>query len=830
MGYMSEEHHEFIAKLTDNARTSLRNAEAIARGQGAVYIGTEHILLGVLAQGSSVGAKILADMGVTLQRVESAMNITPELFTVPADSTRIRQLSETAVATLKMAHDFAQTLQQEYLGTEHILHSLLRQSNARATTIVSELNINVEDIIRELSAYLDRQQSNYQEMLERGDHVDQKQAPGILDVFGVDVTKKAREGNIDVVIGRKHELQRVMTILSRRSKNNPLLIGEPGVGKSAIVEGLACAIASQEVPEHLLDMRVIELDLASMVAGTKYRGEFEERLKKVIAEVRALKNVIIFVDEIHLLVGAGSAEGSMDAANILKPALARGDIRLVGATTFEEYRKYIEKDSALDRRFQTVTVREPTAEQTIRILQGLREYYEAHHGVIVSDAAIEQAVFLADRYIQDRFMPDKAIDVIDEAAATMRIREGMISSAQRDIANQMKELRSTIEDAVGDEDFERAALYKTRLSRLESQHDALVKKHNTASPQPLKEQYIAQAVADSTTVPVHKIQSSEIVYLKKLEKHLAKRIMGQNDVLKLVARAVRRGRSGVTARKRPIGSFVFLGPTGVGKTELARVLASEVFGSDQALIKIDMSEFGERHATAKLIGAPAGYVGYEDGGTLVERVRRQPYSVILFDEIEKAHSDVFQLLLQMLEDGTLTDSRGRSVSFANTLVILTSNLGAHDMERESSLGFTMKQSQKEQEKLDKIHQKNDTTAKEALKNFMSPELIQRFDGIVTFRALTRLSLVKIVSSYVDELTDRLAKQGYGLRVKLAAKRFIVEKGCDEKHGARPLRRAFEDLIEQEVAEIVLSQKIKKGDIMVVDKQKKGITVQIEHER
>lgn len=823
---MQDQFGEFIARLTDNAKTSLQHAEAIARGQGSQHIGTEHLLLGVLAQGSSVGAKLLADAGVTLQRAEMALNLSPKSFVV---STGITGLSDTAILTLKMAYDYARELHQEFLGTEHILYSILKQKGARGTVLLRDMSANIEQIVDELESYFDRQQNEYEEMVQEGEKSKTKRSGGgILDTYGTDLTARASDGKLDAVIGRDREEERLVTILSRRTKNNPVLIGEPGVGKTAIVEGLAQRIVRGDVPDHLVDKRIIQLDLASMVAGTKYRGEFEERLKRVIGEASASDSTILFIDELHLLVGAGSAEGSMDAANIMKPALARGQLRVIGATTLDEYRKNIEKDAALERRFQSIVVKEPNLKDTLAIMKGLKSYYEDHHSVTLSDEILEIAVNMADRYVSDRFNPDKTIDVIDEAAALARVRAKVRPSKLRDYTKQVKQLTESMEEAVAKEDFERAALYKTRISQLQQKVDEIHEKQANEKPIELDEQHIARAISVMTGIPVEKVQSSEMKLLKGLEKHLAKAIIGQEEAVHTVARAIRRSRSGVASSKRPIGSFVFMGPTGVGKTELARVLAREVFGSDDALIKIDMSEFGEKHNTSRLVGAPAGYVGYEDGGKLTDKIRRQPYSVVLFDEIEKAHPDVFQLMLQLLEDGQLTDAKGRSVSFRNTIIILTSNLGSDAMMKESALGFHAVNA-KDRQDLEAKHQQNAEAARKELQKFMRPELINRFDGIVTFRALTRREIGKIFDTLIADLSERLVKQGIGLKVSPAAKRYIIAEGFDDKHGARPLRRAIEEHVEHAIAEKILAGEIDKGDIVEIGYSKRHITAATSHE-
>jgi len=824
---MADDFAEFVAHLTDNARTSLHHANVIAQGYNSPYIGTEHLLLGVLAQGSSVGAKLLADVGVTLERAQIALDLVP-LTTVIAVGAK--GLSETAKLTLKMSWEIAQEFHQDYLGTEHILYSMLSQKNARATVLLRDMNIDTVELAAELEEFFDRQNEMYQDPSGTPGTATKKQTQrkGALDMYGTDLTARAKAGKLDPVIGRDAEEERMVTILSRRTKNNPVLIGEPGVGKTAIIEGLAQRIAREDVPDHLLDKRVVQLDLAGMIAGTKYRGEFEERLKKVMAELQEQKNVIIFIDELHLLVGAGAAEGALDAANILKPALARGELHLIGATTLDEYRKHIEKDTALERRLQTIVVAEPKLKDTIAILKGLRGHYEAHHGVSISDDVLEDAVYMADRYVSERFMPDKAIDVIDEAAALVRVKSGHKPSKVRDYVKQLKNLNEKMEEAVSSEDYERAALYKTRISQLSSRLDETRAISEKKTPIALTGEDVAHAIAMMTGIPVKRVQKSEARLLRNLEKHLEKYIIGQREAIEKVASAIRRSRSGVASKQRPIGSFVFMGPTGVGKTELAKVLAREVFGSEDALIKIDMSEFGERHNTSRLLGAPAGYIGYDDGGQLTDKIKRQPYSVVLFDEIEKAHPEVFHLLLQILEDGSLTDAKGHRVNFSNTIVILTSNLGADRMMKESSLGFHVA-SKSDAKKLDIVHDDNAVATKEALSKMMRPELINRFDSIVTFRALTRKEIGKIFDNLIDELQDRLVRKGIHLVIKPSAKRLLIDKGYDEKFGARPLRRALQDLLEHKIADGILSGEYEKGTVLTVNTNKGEVTVNVERE-
>jgi ATP-dependent Clp protease ATP-binding subunit ClpC len=820
---MADEYSDFVAHLTDDARTSLHHASIIAQGYGSSYIGTEHLLLGILAQMTSAGAKILADSGVTLDRARVALNLAPITVIVSPEA---KGLSETAKLTLKMGWEIAQEFHQDYLGTEHILYSILSQRNARASVLLRDMGIDASDMLSQIEDYLNREKNSKDSNDEASQTFIDKtknRQKGTLSLYGTDLTSLSSDGKLDPVINRSVQEDRAITILSRRTKNNPVLIGEPGVGKTAIVEGIAQRIASEDVPDNLLDKRLIQLDLAGMIAGTKYRGEFEERLKKVLAEIKKQGNIILFIDEIHLLVGAGAAEGTIDAANILKPALARGEIRLIGATTIDEYRKYVEKDTALERRLQTVKVPEPSSKDTIAILKGLRPRYEKYHAVSISDEVIEDVVYLSDRYISERFMPDKAIDVLDEAAALVHIKSGKKPSKLREFTVQLKNLNEKMEEAVSSEDYERAALYKTRISQISAKIEETKESFENKKPIELNSDDIAAAIAQITNIPVTRVLKSEAKMLRELEKHLGKYIVGQQEALSRVSGAIRRGRSGVSSSHRPIGSFVFLGPTGVGKTELARVLAREVFGSDEALIKIDMSEFREKHNTSRLVGAPAGYVGYEDAGQLTDKVRRQPYSVVLLDEIEKAHPEVFNMLLQILEDGTLTDAKGRKISFGNTIVILTSNLGSEIMAKESSLGFHAS-TKNDESKLEDIHKENAEAAEAALNKMMRPELINRFDRIITFRALMHKQIYKIFDNLINELQQRLIPKGLHLVIKPAAKRKIIEMGYNEKFGARPLRRTIQDEIEHRIADGILSGRFEKGNVLVVGLKNKEISI------
>lgn len=824
---MSDDFAEFVSHLTDNARMSLHHANLIAQGYNSPYIGTEHLLLGVLAQGASVGAKMLADAGVTLDKAQSALNLVPLTAVINLGA---KGLSETAKLTLKMGWEIAQEFHQEYLGTEHILYSILSQKNARATVLLRDINVDIPELTAELEDFFDRQSEMYSndEMAGKTKTKKQPGRRGALEIYGTDLTVRAKEGKLDPVIGRDNEQERMVTILSRRTKNNPVLIGEPGVGKTAIVEGLAQRIVREDVPDHLLDKRIVQLDLAGMIAGTKYRGEFEERLKNVMAELHDQKNTILFIDELHLLVGAGAAEGALDAANILKPVLARGEMQLIGATTLDEYRKHIEKDTALERRLQAIVVSEPRVKDTIAIVKGLRKNYEKHHSVTMSDEVIENAVYMAERYISERFMPDKAIDVIDEASALVRVKSSQRPSKIRDYMKQLKNLNEKMEDAAISEDYERAALYKTRISQISTQLDEAKAAQGDKSQIVLTDDDVARAISSMTGIPVRRVQKSEAKLLRHLEKHLGKFIIGQEEAVRRVSSAIRRSRSGVASNKRPIGSFVFMGPTGVGKTELAKVLAREVFGSDDALIKIDMSEFGERHNTSRLLGAPAGYIGYDDGGQLTDKIRHQPYSVVLFDEIEKAHRDVFNLLLQILEDGSLTDAKGHKVDFTNAIIILTSNLGSDRLMKESSLGFHAA-TKTDQKKLDEIHDENAVATREALTKLMRPELVNRFDAVVTFRALTRKEISRIFDNLISELQDRLIQKGVHLVIAPNAKRLLIDKGYDEKYGARPLRRTIQDMLEHKIADGILSGDYEKGTVLKAAAKNGVIEVNVEKE-
>lgn len=814
---MPEDFSALEGRLTETARASLERAGAIAQDDGSPYVGTEHLLLGVLAQNSSLGAKLLADFGVTLDRAEAALDLTPApVIVVMMD----HGVSQEILLTIRIAWKLAAEFGQEFIGTEHLVYSILSQNDARATRLLRDMNIDISSLKSDFENMFNKQQ--YESM---GDSVSSKPSKGVayLEKFAIDLTAKALSGELDPVVGRDKEIDRMITILGRRRKNNPVLIGEPGVGKTAVVEGLAQRMAEGRVAEFLDGKRIYQLDIVSMIAGTKYRGQFEERLQKVLSILRSHSEIIVFIDELHMLVGAGAAEGSMDAANMVKPALARGEIRLIGATTFDEYRKNIEKDAALTRRFQSVSVEEPSVDEAVAMVRGLANRMAAHHHVSLDNDLIRLAVDLSERYVTDRRLPDKAIDVIDEAAALFRSEQAPVKSRKSRFQKQINSLARRIDAAVESQDYEKAALLKVQMVQLE-QRVADVDDEDTAVL-PLTDRYLRRAVAAMTDVPLAHIDRDQLKSLVKLESRLKKRIIGQDVAIEEVAKVIKRARSGLASPKRPLGSFVFLGPTGVGKTELARVLADEVFGGEKSLIKIDMSEMSEKHNASRLVGAPAGYIGYDDGGKLTEAVRRRPYSVVLFDEIEKAHPDVLNLLLQLLEDGQLTDGQGRVVSFRNTIIILTSNLGAEQMMKESSLGFHSI-SDDQSAKLDQLHEQNSREARRQLEGLMRPELINRFDNIITFRALTRPVVSKIFDTMVSEASKLVSAQERILRVSPSAKRHMIDAGFDEHYGVRPLRRVIESQLIGAVADALIRQTSGPGDVLKVAYRKGEMVVDV----
>ena len=809
-GDMQAEFSEIMNNLSENARFALQKADYYSKRYNNGFMGTEHLLLGIMSMDNSTGAKMVREQGATLEEVEKALN--KVAVEVPGSDMAMMSLSEAVILTLRMAQSYVKEQGLSVIGTEHILYALLSQPNSRASLILSGLKVDGEKVLDEIEALVEEQTKDEKLKAEKAKYL--KKSPlRFLNRYGKDLTEEARAGKLDTVIGRENEIERVVTVLSRRTKSNPILIGEAGVGKTAIVEGLATRIVNNEVPGNLIGKHIYQVDLSSVVAGTKFRGEFEERIKGIIDEATSDDSILLFIDEIHLLCGAGSGEGSMDAANILKPALARNTINLIGATTLDEYRKSIEKDKALSRRFQTVMVEEPSAAVTLRILKGIKSHYEKHHGVIIPDNILETAITMSQRYINDRFMPDKVIDIIDEASAIAKVAADKKGGGKyKKLKIEKSTLESKITEAAEKEDYEKAANYKTELAKLEQEIKKLEKAgvKKTENPK-LTEENLATAVSLKTGIPVSKVHGSEMKMLMNLEDELKKSIIGQDEAVLAVAKAIRRGRSGIADARRPIGSFLFMGPTGVGKTELARVIAREVFGGESALVKIDMSEFGEKHNVSRLVGAPAGYIGYDDGGKLTEVVRRKPYSVILFDEIEKAHPDVFNLLLQILEDGVLTDGQGNKIKFNNTIVILTSNLGSADMYRESELGFTAKTA-KDKKALAEEYEENKSYAMKALKKVMRPELINRLDNILVFHALTKKDVEKIFDNLIDDLKRRLATKGIGIKIDEKAKEYLIKEGYDPKNGARPLRRKIEDEVESLLSEEIISEQLKKGDI------------------
>ncbi|MBR3368281.1 ATP-dependent Clp protease ATP-binding subunit [Candidatus Saccharibacteria bacterium] len=826
---MQDEFTEIMNHLSENARFALQKADYFSKRYNKGYMGTEHLLMGILSQDVSTGARMLIEEGVDLEKIEKGLN--RPAVDVPGSQMAMMSLSEACVLTLRMAANFVKEQGLDTIGTEHILYALISQPNSRASTILTNEKIDLDALADRIEELAEKQAETAKLKREKLKYTRNNRANlKFLNRFGTDLTEMARQGKLDTVIGRDNEIERTVTVLCRRTKSNPVLIGEAGVGKTAIVEGLATKIVKNDVPGSLIGKHIYQVDLSSMVAGTKFRGEFEERIKGVIDEACSDDSIILFIDELHLLSGAGSSEGSMDAANILKPALARGKIHLIGATTLDEYRKNIEKDKALSRRFQTVIVEEPSKTVTIRILKGIKGHYEKHHGVTIPDSILETAYVMSNRYINDRFMPDKVIDVLDEACAIAKVAtEKKDGGKYKKLKIEKEELEGKIEEFAEKEDYEKAALLKTQLVRLEDELKKLEKSGAGKEKTPkLTEENLATAISLKTGIPVSKVHGSEMELLVNLDAHLKKSIIGQDEAVEAVSKAIRRGRSGISNPNRPIGSFIFMGPTGVGKTELARVIAREVFGGDNSLIKIDMSEFGEKHNVSRLVGAPAGYVGYDDGGKLTEAVRRHPYSVVLFDEIEKAHPDVFNMLLQILEDGILTDGQGNKIKFNNTIVILTSNLGSEDMHRESELGFTAK-TPKDKKELKAEYEENKASAKRALEKTMRPELINRLDSIQVFHALTRKNVEKIFDNMIEDLRKRLGNQNLGLKIDEKVKEHLISVGFDPKNGARPLRRAIEDELESIISDAIIKGDLKKGQIATVKMDKNHLKLKVENE-
>ena len=799
-------------KFTDRARKVLTLAQDEAQRFNHNYIGTEHLLLGLVREGDGVAARVLENLNVELPKVRTAV----EFIIGRGDRPVVGEVGLTprAKRVIELAIDEARRLGHNYIGTEHLLLGLVREGEGIAAGVLESLGVSLDKVRHEVIRVLSQSSS-------AGPAQETKRASKTptVDQLGINLTEAARLGKLDPVIGREKEIERVIQILSRRTKNNPALIGEPGVGKTAIAEGLAHRIVNGDVPETLLNKRVLTLDIGSLVAGTKYRGEFEERLKKIIEELRSTNDAVLFIDELHTLVGAGAAEGAIDAANILKPPLSRGELQCIGATTLDEYRKYIERDAALERRFQPVMVEEPTLEQTIDILMGIRERYEQHHKVVITDAAVRAATDLSIRYITDRHLPDKAIDLIDEAASRVRLRYASAPPALREAQKELDRITREKDSAINSQAYEDAATLRESEAAARQKVDDLRAEWQSSisSEQPqVDEEEIAQVVAMWTGIPVTRIAEEESTRLLHMEDDLHKRVIGQQEAIEIVSKAVRRARAGLKDPKRPIGSFVFLGPTGVGKTELAKALAEFMFGSEDALIKIDMSEFMERHNVSRLVGAPPGYVGFDEGGQLTEAVRRKSYAVILLDEIEKAHPEVFNILLQILEDGHLSDAKGRRVDFRNCIIIMTSNLGARQLQTNSSLGFRVQGETAEQREIASYELMRDKVQTE-LKATFRPEFLNRIDATVVFRSLTVDEIRQIVDLMLARVRDQLKAQGMLLEVTQAAKDHIIKIGYDVAYGARPLRRVIQNMVEDVLAEQLLLGKYKTGMTVVVDK-------------
>lgn len=805
---------------TAKAKKAIDIATRISKSLHHSYIGTEHILLGLLKEGTGVASQVLADNGVEYDKV---LELIEELI-APRNAVAVLEdgLSPRAAHVLEVSKAEAARFHSEKIGTEHLLIAMIKETECVASRLLNTLSVNVQKMYVDTLIAMGEDVSQYKDEFQNGKPGKRKNAEGTpsLDQFSRDLTELARDGKLDPVVGRETEIDRVIQILSRRSKNNPCLIGEPGVGKTAIVEGIAERIMGGMVPDTVLGKRVVSLDLSGIVAGSKYRGEFEERIKKVLAEVAKAGNVLLFIDEIHTIIGAGGAEGAIDASNILKPALARGEVQVIGATTIEEYRKYIEKDAALERRFQPVVVEEPTEEEAISILKGLRGQYESHHHVTITDEAVEAAVRLSARYINDRFLPDKAIDLMDEAAAKVRLHVGGDPREAAELRREIAESQETLEQALSGGDLEAAREAQTKRQELEEKLEKLnakAKQGGRRHHQTVGEDEIADVVSGWTKIPVKKLTEGEAARLKKLEATLHKRVIGQEEAVSAVAKAVRRGRVGLKDPKRPIGSFLFLGPTGVGKTEISKALAEAVFGQEQAMIRVDMSEYMEKHSVSKMIGSPPGYVGHEDGGQLSEKVRRNPYAVILFDEIEKAHPDVFNILLQVLDDGHITDSQGRKVDFKNTIIIMTSNAGAQAIVEPKKLGFASGNDEKQN------YERMKGSVMEEVRRIFKPEFLNRIDETIVFRALNKDDMKQIVGLMTKELAKRCETQlGITLVVRDAAKQYIVDKAYDPKYGARPLRRKIQDEIEDPLAEKLLDGSIRRGDEVIVTTKKNAI--------
>ena len=810
-------------KFTKKAEKAVEIAEKIAIQLGHNYVGTEHILYGLVKEGTGIASKVLENQNITpdavLEKIEELVGIGEQ------KNTGTMGLTPRTKRVIENAFREAKRLNSEYIGTEHLLIGIMREADSVAVRIMLELNLEPQklynEIIKIINEY-DVPDTNGAEA-EKASRNSYNSTP-TLNQFGTDLTMLAREGKLDPVIGRKKEIERIIQILSRRTKNNPCLIGEPGVGKTSVIEGLAEEIVSGEVPENLKGKRVVTLDISGMVAGAKYRGDFEERIKKALKEVKQARDIIIFIDEIHTIVGAGAAEGAIDAANILKPLLARGEIQLIGATTLNEYRKYIEKDSALERRFQPITVSEPSQEDTIKILKGLRDKYEAHHNVKITDEAIVAATKLSIRYINDRFLPDKAIDLIDEAASKAKLKTYTEPTNLKEQEDKIQKIASEKEEAIATQNFEKAAqlrdLERKEKEKLEKERQ-MWKDKTIKNVKQITEEDIADVISNWTGIPTQKISQDENERLKNLEKSLHERVIGQNEAVRAVAKAIKRSRVGLQDPNRPIGSFMFLGPTGVGKTELSKALAESLFGDENAMIRIDMSEYMEAHSTSKMIGSPPGYVGFDEAGGLTEKVRRKPYSVILFDEIEKAHPDVLNMLLQILDDGRLTDSHGRVVNFKNTVIIMTSNIGARLITDKKTLGFASTEDNEESKEYENT--KKEVLAQ--LKKEFRPEFINRIDEIIVFHKLLPEEIKQIADIMLKQIVKRLKEQNIEITIDEKAKDLVIKKGTDSTYGARPLRRAIQTMIEDKIAEEIIEGNLKNGEKATITANEEKIVLE-----
>jgi len=809
-----------LIPYTDKAKKALNYANRLSRSSGCNYVGTEHILAGLLKEGTGVAAEVLTANNVEL---EALLKLIDELVAAGEEVTVADRdgYSPRTQMVLDRAREMADRFDGERIGTEHLLLAIIKEGDCAASRLLNTMGANPQKLFVDILAAMGEDPAQYREEIQRGRNEEATLTP-TLDQYSRDLTAMARAGRLDPVIGREKETERVIQILCRRGKNNPCLIGEPGVGKTAIVEGIAQSLVNGNVPDIVADKRLVSLDMSGLVAKSKYRGEFEDRIKKVINEVETAGNVLLFIDELHTIIGAGGAEGALDASNILKPALARGDVQVIGATTIEEYRKYIEKDAALERRFQPVQVEEPTEEESIEILKGLRKLYEKHHHVQITDEGVEASVRLSARYVNDRFLPDKAIDLMDEAAAKARLGMMHGSDEMMQLNREIHQTELDMEHALQEGDIEKARTLKETRENLQASREKLEKKNRRVSKNKVPvvgENEIADVVAGWTKIPVSRLTESEASRLQKLEETLHKRVIGQEEAVSAVSKAVRRGRVGLKDPKRPIGSFLFLGPTGVGKTEVSKALAEAVFGNEESMIRVDMSEYMEKHSVSKMIGSPPGYVGHEDGGQLSEKVRRNPFSVILFDEIEKAHPDVFNILLQVLDDGHITDSQGRKVDFKNAIIIMTSNAGAQSIIEPKKLGFGAKEDEKQD------HERMKASVMEEVKRIFKPEFLNRIDETIVFRALNKDDMKKIIGIMVRDLQKRCKEQlQIDLVVREAAKEFIVEKAYDRKYGARPLRRKLQDEVEDRLADALIRGEIHAKDRVIVTTKNKEIIV------